>query len=156
MSNKYLYLIFCFLLMVACQKNVEPETPQFTAQSEHPRSNCGLFYPELNLCAKITWVQGPKLPSDSSLGASFEIQFFNALTQQPEPVREISVSLWSHMLHENDYDSEIVISSDDPNHGLFVVQNIKLSCLGADWDVYVEVKNQKAKFVWHQSEYLGR
>jgi hypothetical protein len=144
--------------MAACQKKVElePENPQFTTQSEIFRFNCDLSYPELNLCAQITWLQGPKLPSDSNQGASFEILFFNANTQQPEPISEFSVSLWSHMLHENDYDSEIVISSDDPNQGLFVVENIKLSCLGADWDVYVEVQNQKAKFVWHQSEYLGR
>jgi len=122
-------------------------------------ARCDLFFSNINVCAEKTWLVGPLIPGNG-MGAILKFQFFEKNSKEILKAAEVKISFWSHMMHENDYQDDVVVDRELENQGIWVFKKINLSCMGADWDVIVRLKLesndwQSTKFVWTQLEFLG-
>jgi hypothetical protein len=118
------------------------------------------------ICAEMSWVVGPAIPQNSQ-GAILILKFYEkasgVLLENPMSEYEPRLSFWSRMGHGNDFQDKVIVEVPDTERGLVVFKNIDLSCYGADWEVFVRIRELGSKtnewlragFVWKQSEFLG-
>lgn len=118
-----------FILFLALSLNVFSE------------ANCPLEFSSENLCAELTWIDGPYLNEEST----FEVRFWNKFNPGKLVSPQNEVEMYSWMIMDNGHShGGPAISWTEESEGLFMVEDARFFMMGMKgyWNIVIRTLDE--------------
>ncbi len=121
---------------------------------------CDLEFKQVGLCAQVTWLVGPQWSSSSEQPLEVQLDFWSLQTQERVSLNfELHFDSAMPTMNNHPLASQPSVACDEKNGSICRVKDIRISCLGGNWNFFFQLKRDGAlldqsRFVWVRDEYL--
>ena len=133
---RFLFILL-FIALSACARKNYADPKELAQNNQQQSADCALEFTKVDLCASISWTQGPQTPQQSE----FILHIWNkknANVNGPyqDPTQNLSVVLWMPSMGHGSAPVKIEKLQD----GVFRVSNVYFIMAG-DWEIRVFLKD---------------